>query len=295
MTKSPTRYSGRGCWGDRIFTAWLLGSLGLYAGLILALLVADASYTRWTDVLAALQSSEIRASTALTLLTSLISSLLAVFVAVPVGYVLARFRVPGKPVLDALLDIPIVLPPLVVGLSLLLLFNHVTWFGGATLESWVAWVCQHLPWLRDIPNPGVTYRVPAIIMAQFTVCTAFAVRTLRTAFDDLSPRSEQVAMTLGCSRFQAFWRVTLPGVQGPILAAGMLAWARAVGEFGPILVFAGATRGRTEVLSTSVFLEISFANIEAAVAVSLLMVAIAILVLVAVRVVGSYRLGARQR
>ena len=134
-----------------------------------------------------------------------------------------------------------------------------------------------------------------MILAQFTVCTAFAVRTMRTAFDDLSPRAEQVALTLGCHRGQAFWRVALPEARNAIIAAGMLAWARALGEFGPILVFAGATRGRTEVLSTTMFLEISVANIEAAVAVSLLMVIAALVVLVGVRMAGLGPVGRIRR
>jgi len=93
--------------------------------------------------------------------------------------------------------------------------------------------------------------------------------------------------TLGCSRSQAFWRVVLPEARGGMLTAFTLAWARALGEFGPILIFAGATRLRTEVLSTSVFLELSIGNLEAAVAVSLLMIVTAVLVLLLVRWFGT--------
>jgi molybdate transport system permease protein len=96
-----------------------------------------------------------------------------------------------------------------------------------------------------------------------------------------------VALTLGCSRAQAFWRVVLPEARRGIITAGTLAWARSLGEFGPILVFSGATRMRTEVLPTSVFLELSIGNIETAAAVSLLMVAAAVVVLVLVRLYGT--------
>src|SRR5439155_893615 len=81
----------------------------------------------------------------------------------------------------------------------------------------------------------------------------------------ISPRTEQVALTLGCSRSQAFWLVVLPQASRGLLTAGTLAWARSLGEFGPILVFSGATRMRTEVLSTTVFLELSIGNLEAVV------------------------------
>ena len=94
-------------------------------------------------------------------------------------------------------------------------------------------------------------------------------------------------MTLGCSRAQAVWLVTLPAAKRGMFAAASVAWARSLGEFGPILVFAGATRMKTEVLPTTVWLELSVGNLEAAVAVSLLMVLFAVAVLVAVRKVGE--------
>jgi len=186
---------------------------------------------------------------------------------VPIGYLMSRYSFRGKAVLDAMLDIPIVLPPLVIGLSLLILFRTRA---GQLIE-------------RFVP---MTYAVPGIILAQWMVACAFAVRTMRTTFDQVSPRQEQVALTLGCSQSQAFWQIVLPQARRGILAAGTLAWARAMGEFGPILIFSGATRMRTEVMPTSVFLELSVGNIEAAVAVSLLMVVAAVLVLLLVRLFG---------
>jgi len=125
-----------------------------------------------------------------------------------------------------------------------------------------------------------------VVLAQFTVAAAFAVRTMRVTFDEIDPRLEQVALTLGCSRAQAFWMVAFPQARRGLLTAATLAWARALGEFGPILVFSGTTRLRTEVLPTSVFLELSVGNVEAAVAVSFLLVAAAVAVLVVVRVFG---------
>jgi molybdate transport system permease protein len=132
----------------------------------------------------------------------------------------------------------------------------------------------------------VTYQIPSVILAQFSVSCAFAVRTMRVTFDQLNPRAEQVALTLGCSRCQAFMMVVLPEARRGMITAATLAWARALGEFGPILVFSGATRMHTEVLSTTVFLELSVGDLQAAVAVSLLMVATAAVVLVIVRVFG---------
>ena len=134
-----------------------------------------------------------------------------------------------------------------------------------------------------------TYEIPSVILAQFMVACAFAIRTMEVAFQQINPRQEQVALTLGCSRKQALFLVILPEARGGLLTAASLAWARAMGEFGPILIFSGATRMRTEVLPTTIFLELSVGNIEAAVAVSLIMIAASVLVLVLVRNFGSVK------
>ena len=162
-----------------------------------------------------------------------------------------------------------------IGLSLLILFQVK--LGGATIDDF----------FKHRLGIAVTYAIPSVILAQFAVAAAFAVRTMRVTFDQINPRSEQVALTLGCTRSQAFWMVALPEARRGILTAGTLAWARSLGEFGPILIFSGATRMKTEVLSTSVFLELSVGHIEAAVAVSLLMIAAAIVVLMVVRFLGA--------
>lgn len=268
---------------------------GLYVVLIGAMLAADVWFLArdapdpplgWAGRLAhhfahALASPEIRYAVRLSLLSCTLTAILSLWVAVPLGYLLSRYQFRGKWLLDALLDIPIVLPPLVIGLSLLILFQVQV--GGKSVE-------QHL---HEKLHLSVTYAVPSVVLAQFAVACAFAVRTMRVTFDGLSPRHEQVALTLGCSRAQAFWRVVLPSARRGMVTAATLAWARALGEFGPILVFSGATRMRTEVLPTTVFLELSVGNLEAAVAVSLLMVLAAVIVLVVVRVYGMEAPGAK--
>lgn len=261
-----------------------LTSLGIIGGtyvlLIVAMLAADAWYMAEKSVTAAradgswkallfenpvataLADHRIRYSIWLSLTSCTMSAVFSLLVAVPIGYLLSRHQFPGKRLLDAVLDIPIVLPPLVVGLSLLILFQYAPF-------AWVA---------RD-----VVYQLPAVVLAQFSVACAFAVRTMKSTFDHIDPRSEQVAITLGCSRAQAFGWVVLPDASRGMMTAFTLAWARSLGEFGPLLIFAGATRMKTEVLSTSVFLELNVGNIEAAVAVSMIMVLAAVTVLVITR------------
>ena len=127
----------------------------------------------------------------------------------------------------------------------------------------------------------------AVVLAQFAVACAFAVRTMKATFDHINPRCEQVALSLGCTQLEAFGWVVLPEAKRGMMTAFTLAWARSLGEFGPLLIFAGATRMKTEVLSTTVFLEMNVGNLEAAVAVSLIMVVAAVLVLIVARLWGS--------
>lgn len=253
---------------------------GLSAGyilLVVLLVAADVMFTSFAEFRDALMKPEIRAAIRLTLLSCSVTAILSLWVGTPLGYLLSRYRFPGRWLIDTLVDIPVVLPPLVLGLSLLILF-HLP-IGGA--QGW-----QLEAWLRDEARFPVTYRWRAVVLAQFSVACAFAVRTMRVTFDQMNPRAEDVARTLGCTRGQAFLQIALPQAWRGMISAGTIAWARALGEFGPILVFAGATRMRTEVLSTSVFLELSVGNLDAAVAVSLLMVLMAVIVLLFLRIVG---------
>lgn len=318
------------------------GLSAIFILLIVLLLVADVMFTSTADFKAALLKPEIRSAFRLTILSCTLATILSIWVATPLGYVLSRYRFPGRWLIDTLVDIPIVLPPLVLGLSLLILF-HLPFGGGAPgaepQEREVRNPVVHTPadrqdvsttdagaasrddsksatetdtragakksdgdtlaateetppwkletWLRDDLDFPVTYHWRAVVLAQFAVACAFAVRTMRVTFDQINPRVEDVARTLGCTRGQAFLQIALPQAWRGMIAAATISWARALGEFGPILVFAGATRGRTEVLSTSVFLELSIGHLDAAVAVSLLMVLMAVIVLVILRLVGT--------
>ncbi|MEQ8847683.1 ABC transporter permease [Botrimarina sp.] len=259
--------------GDLAFYSLLALAAAGYFLLVVLLLLADLSYTSWSDILRVVSSKEVRFAFGLSLTTATLAAALSVLVATPTGYLLSRCsaRASGAPnawrsklvaVADAVFDIPIVAPPLVIGVSLLILFKH-----------------PPFSWLSD----AVVYEAPAVVLAQFVVACAFAVRTMRAAFDQISDRQEKVALTLGASRSTAFWTVALPQARVGLLTAATISWSRALGEFGPILVFASATRMRTEVLPTTIYLELQAGDLGAALAVSLLMIGLAVGVLIATR------------
>lgn len=244
---------------------------GFYVVMILLMVLADFAYTDLESLKRTLSEPEIQYSLKLSLLSCTLSTLMSLVVAVPIGYIMSRFTFRGQSVVDAILDIPIVLPPLVVGISLLVLFNYPPFHW---LSRWVV------------------FEVPAVVLAQFMVACAFAVRTMRVSFDQIPVRFEQVALTLGCNRSRAFWLVVFPQSRRGLLAAGTLAWARSLGEFGPILVFAGSTRMRTEVLPTSVYLEMQSGDLKGMLSVSILMIALSAAVLILARALGMQRINA---
>ena len=247
----------------------LLG--GFYVVMILLMVLADLHYTDASSLKQILGKREIQFSIKLSLISCTLSTLFSLWISVPIGYLMSRFQFRFNSVVDTILDIPIVLPPLVVGLSLLILFNYAPF---KWLSKWVV------------------FEMPAVILAQFMVACAFAVRTMRVTFDQIPERYEQVAMTLGCNRSQAFWKVIFPQAKRGLLAAGTLAWARSLGEFGPILVFAGSTSMRTEVLPTSVYLEMQSGNLKGMLSVSIVMILLSAVVLIMARLFGMQRINA---
>lgn len=278
-----------------IFWSTMIGFGGVYLLLIVSMIAADFKYVTYDDVRETFNDPNVRYSIGLSLTTCTIAAILSMWVAIPTGFVLTRLgrdrilrRFSHRPVLrrialatrylvDTILDIPIVLPPLVVGISLLVLFQTAPgrWVDQA--------VHQMFTWLGYPGVGGLTYEIPAIVLAQFTVSAAFAIRTMRDTFEQMSERPEQVALTLGASHYQAFSRVAMPQAWRGCIAAFTLAWARSLGEFGPVLIFAGTARMKTEVLATTVYLNFQFGNLRGAVAASLILVTVAIVVLLSTR------------
>ena len=259
--QSPdTRPASLAFWGVSIAT------LVAYALLLAGILAAIGSWTSPGIYQKALASREIRHSLVLSVASCGLATLLSLWVATPTAYVLSRKNFRGKALVEILLDLPVVMPPLVMGLGLLLLFQTIP---GRWVETSLGW--------------RFTYTPAGVVLAQFAVACAFAIRSLRATFDEIPERTEQVARTLGASDGQVFARVVMPAAKRGLFHAAAVAWARSLGEFGPILVFAGATRMKTEVMPTTVFLELSIGNLETAAAVSVLLLLAAAVVLLALR------------
>ncbi len=256
---------------DRLFAAAALFFVSAFVVLVLGLIVSDILYVDSRAVVAVLTSGFIRHALWMSVWTSVTTTLIALLFALPMGYALSRFRFPGRIVADTIVDLPIVFPPLVAGLTLLVFFSQ-TAVGR---------------WIQEDLGLEFVFQPKGIVLCQFLAAASFAIRSAKTAFDDVDRRYENVALTLGCTRGGSFFRVSLPLARNGIIAGGILTWARAFGLFGPLMIFVGSFRGRTEVLSTTIFLEQSVGNLEVALAIALLLIFIALVALTAIRLVGG--------
>ena len=265
----------RHCPGVSAFSIAFGAVLAVYVFFIVGILVADFLYLAGTPLgrqqfVESLGNPEVRHAVWVSLWTSTVSALIGVSIAVPAGYILSRGRFPGVRLLDALIDVPIILPPLVFGISLMVLFQR-TFVGPLLLAAG----------LKFVHDPK------GIVLVQTLITTAFGTRMLKATFDGIDPRLAAVAETLGASRTGAFFSVTLATARKGVVAALVMIWALSLALYGPVMAFVGATSMRTEVMPTRMFLEMNVARLEAALSMGLMMIVIAVSVLLVAKLLGG--------
>jgi molybdate transport system permease protein len=230
-----------------------------YLGLILSLFYF-VSGERFLEVLT-------HPNTLFSIRLSLVAATIATFFAVLIGLPSAYALFMGKRILDTFLEIPMIISPIALGASFLVFFNT--------------------PLGELIQNKGIffVFEVPGIILAQFATIAGLATRLMKASLDEISPRYEAVARSLGSSPWQAFYRITL-SFRG-LLASVILSWAKAFGEFGATVTLAGAMPRKTETMPIAIFTALASANIEKAIVLILILVAFGLLTLYSVRLTGK--------
>jgi molybdate transport system permease protein len=229
--------------------------------------IALLQRTPWAELPSLVTRPDVREALRLSILTSLAAMGLAIAFGVPIAWVLARTNLPGRSVARAIVTLPMVLPPVVGGAALLFALGR-NGLVGQYLDEWF-----------DIRLPFTT---AAVVLAQTFVSMPFLVVTVEAALRSSDIRYEQAAATLGAGRWTTFRRVTLPSIAPSVLAGAVLCWARALGEFGATISFAGNLQGRTETVPLAIYIELQ-RDREAAIAMSLVLVAISLTLLVALR------------
>ncbi|KMS79948.1 molybdate ABC transporter permease [Streptomyces leeuwenhoekii] len=230
---------------------------------LLALLVRAP----WRSLPEQLTSPEVWQALRLSLVCATAATALSLLIGVPLAWLLARTDFPGRGVVRALVTLPLVLPPVVGGVALLLAFGR-----NGVIGQWLdAWFGITLP-----------FTTTGVVLAETFVAMPFLVISVEGTLRAADPRYEEAAMTLGASRFTAFRRVTLPLIAPGVAAGSVLAWARALGEFGATITFAGNFPGRTQTMPLAVYLALQN-DPAAAIALSLVLLAVSIAVLAGLR------------
>jgi molybdate transport system permease protein len=272
-TRRPVAASGatgasRGTPRSRLGEGGLLVLAGLFAlflGLPVVTLVARALLTGALAQVAG--APAVLAALGLSLTTTAISLLITVSIGLPLAYVLARRSFPGKWLLESTVDLPIVLPPSVAGLALLLVLGRRGLLGGPLAASGL----------------DIAFTTAAVVIAQTFVSAPFFIRSARAGIAGVDRDLEDAARVDGASELGLFRAITIP-LAAPALAAGLvMTWARALGEFGATIMFAGSFAGRTQTLPLVVYAEFQGGDLDASVAAAAILAVAALGILVAVR------------
>jgi molybdate transport system permease protein len=251
-------------WGERSLTA-LAALFALFLALPVFTLVARAAIGGSLSV--AIASPVILDALWLSLVTTAISLGITVTLGLPLAIVLARRRFPGKGFLEAIVDLPIVLPPSVAGLALLLVFGR----RGLLSAPFV------------LLGVSVPFTTVAVILAQTFVSAPFFIRSARIGIAGVDRDLEDAARVDGASERQLFRAVTVPMARAALAAGLTMCWARALGEFGATIMFAGNVEGRTQTLPLGVYGQFQAGNLDSSIAAAAILVLAAFGVLVAVR------------
>jgi molybdate transport system permease protein len=250
-------------------------ALPLTAFLALPVVVLLARAVR-PEALSALALPVATEALRLSLVTTGMALLVTIAAGTPLAYLLARYRFRGQRWLDTIVDLPVVLPPVVAGVALLLVFGRRGLLGAPLAEAGVP----------------LAFTTTAVVLAQVFVASPYYVRAMKVGFAAVPRDLEAAALSDGATRWQAFWRVTVPLAAPAFVEGTVLSWARALGEFGATIVFAGSFAGVTRTLPLAIYAELE-RDLNAAIAAAALLTVVAAGMFVLVRSVDRGTQGGR--
>ncbi len=251
---------------DVLASGFAVATLALLAGFISLPLLSLVLWTVNEESWRAMASPVALDALLLSARTTAITMGIIFVVGTPAAYVLARAEFPGKRALDTLVDIPAVLPPSAAGIALLLAFGRMGLLG------------EHL----RVLGIEISFTTAAVVMAELFVATHFYVRQATVGFAHIERGVEEAAMVDGASHAQVFSKITIPLALPALVAGGVTAWARALGEFGGTIIFAGSFRGTTQTMPLAIYSALE-SNFDAAVALSVLVLGFSFAVILTAR------------
>lgn len=251
---------------DRLPLGLLIPAVGAVALVVLPL-VGLLQRAPWSTLRTELASPGVGQALRLSLVCSLGALAVSIVLGVPLAWVLARVPFPGRSLVRALVTLPMVLPPVVGGVALLYAFGRRGFLGSQF---------GGLPWF---PAP---FSTQGVILAEAFVAMPFLVVTAEAGLRQMDRRFEDAAATLGAGPWRRFWTVTVPLIAPSLAAGSALCWARALGEFGATITFAGNLPGRTQTMPTAIYVTLE-SRPEGAVVLSVVLLAVSLVVLVVLR------------
>ncbi|HEY0697080.1 MAG TPA: ABC transporter permease [Micromonospora sp.] len=239
------------------------------AGLLLLVLPLAGLLVRtpWAELPTRLAAPEVLTALRLSLLTATAATALCLLLGVPLAWLLARARFPGRRLVRALVTVPLVLPPVVGGVALLLVFGRRGLLGAGLDQTF---------------GISLPFSTAGVVLAEAFVAMPFLVISVEGALRGADPRFEEAAATLGAGRGTTFRRITLPLVAPGVVAGAVLCWARALGEFGATITFAGNFPGRTQTMPLAVYLALE-TDPDAAIVLSLVLLVVSVAILATLR------------
>jgi molybdate transport system permease protein len=253
--------------GGRVPVALLVPSA---VGLLFLVLPLAGLLVRapWTTLPRHLAQPGVLTALRLSLLTSTIATLLCLVLGVPLAWLLARVTFPGRRLVRALVTVPLVLPPVVGGVALLLVFGRRGIVGS---------------WLDATFGITLPFTTTGVVLAEAFVAMPFLVIAVEGALRGADTRYEEAAATLGAGRWTTFTHVTVPLVAPGIAAGAVLCWARALGEFGATITFAGNYPGRTQTMPLAVYIRLEAGDLPGAIVLSLILLTVSVAILAGLR------------
>ncbi|MDD1715612.1 MAG: ABC transporter permease [Methanolinea sp.] len=243
----------------------ILGAVALYLFLPVIALFFRTSPALF---LGSLKSPVVIESLKLSLITSGAATLIAVAVGTPAAYLHSRHRYPGKEIVDVIIDLPLILPPAVAGVALLMLWGRMGLLG------------RYLHLL----GVDIAFTTLAVVMAQLFVASPLYIRQAKELISHLDKAYEQTARTLGASTSTVFLRIVVPLIGGGLISAGITTFARALGEFGATIMFAGNLPGVTQTMPLAIYSAMQ-GDFDTAISISIILVIISFAIMAAVRVI----------
>ncbi|MCC6442147.1 MAG: molybdate ABC transporter permease subunit [Armatimonadetes bacterium] len=244
----------------------LIASSSLFVAIVMLPLIALFFRLPFKELIPYLQKPMVYKALFISFESTLLTTVISVIIGTPVAYLMAYYQFRGKEMLDSVIDMPVVLPPAVAGIALALVFNRSGLVGSLLTEQGII----------------LSNTFAAVVIAQIFVSSPYFIKAARSGFESINPNLEKASLTLGASRLRTFFQITVPLSTRSLIVGVVITWARALGEFGATLMFAGNTEGKTQTMPLAIYSSF-MGTLEPAIVLSCILIITSFIVLISTK------------